>query len=174
MTCLTTRAVHLEMCTDLSVDACMKALCRLFSRRGPRHLLISDNGTNFGKRITANNQSTINTRLFRKTRNLLNFDPSEGVSFCLICFCEDAFFAILGNNALTDNTFNTLLCEVEHFMNNRPLTAVSSDSADIEHLTPNHFLLGRAYSNVPRSQPYPSPATISKQWKFAQQLADYL
>ena len=47
LTCLTTRAVHLEMCTDLSVDACMKALCRFFSRRGHPHLLISDNGTNF-------------------------------------------------------------------------------------------------------------------------------
>ena len=59
-------------------------------------------------------------------------------------------------------------------MNNRPFAAVFSDSGDIEPLTPNHFLLGRAYSNVPLSQPYPSPATISKQWKFAQQLADYL
>ena len=59
-------------------------------------------------------------------------------------------------------------------MNNRPLTAVSSDSGDIDPLTPNHFLLGRAYSNVPLNQLYPSPATISKQWKVAQQLADYL
>ena len=88
--------------------------------------------------------------------------------------CRDAFFAILSNNASIDDTFNTLLCEVEQFMNNCPLNAVSPNSGDIELLTPRHILLGRAYSNVPLSQPYPSPATISKQWKIAQQLADYL
>ena len=41
-------------------------------------------------------------------------------------------------------------------------------------LISNHILLGISYSNVPLSQPYPSPATISKHGKFAQQLADYL
>ena len=87
---------------------------------------------------------------------------------------KDAFYAILGNKALTDDTFHTLLTEVEHFMNNRPLTAVSSDSGDIEPLTPNHFLLGRAYSNVPLSSTYQSPSSITKQWKYAQQLADHL
>ena len=182
LTCLTTRAVHLEMCTDLSVDACMKALCRFFSRRGKPHLLISDNGTNFTasekELLQIFNQPSIQ-EFFGKREIRWIFNPPRaphfgGVWERLIRSCKDAFYAILGNNALTDDTFNNLLCEVEHFMNNRPLTAVSSDSGDIEPLTPNHFLLGRAYSNVPLSQPYPSPATISKQWKFAQQLADYL
>ena len=59
-------------------------------------------------------------------------------------------------------------------MNNRPLTAVSSDSGDIEPLTPNHFLLGRAYSNVPLSSTCQSPSSITKQWRYAQQLADQL
>ena len=33
----------------------------------------------------------------------------------------------------------TLLTGVEHFVINRPLTVVSSDSGHIEPLTPNHF-----------------------------------
>ena len=59
-------------------------------------------------------------------------------------------------------------------MNNRPLTAVSSDSGDIEPLTPNHFLLERAYSNIPVSSTYQSPSSITKQRKYAQQLAVHL
>ena len=47
LTCLTTRAVHIKMCHNLSLDATMTALCRFFARRGQPHLLISDNGTNF-------------------------------------------------------------------------------------------------------------------------------
>ena len=47
LTCLTTRAVHLEMCVDLSCDATMNALQRFFSRRGYPAQLVSDRGTNF-------------------------------------------------------------------------------------------------------------------------------
>ena len=47
LTCLTTRAVHIEMYHNLTLDATMAALCRFFACRGQPHLLISDNGTNF-------------------------------------------------------------------------------------------------------------------------------
>ena len=47
LTCLTTSAIHLEMCVDLSCDATMNALQRFFSRRGYPAQLVSDRGTNF-------------------------------------------------------------------------------------------------------------------------------
>ena len=47
LTRITTCVVHLELCTDLSVDACIKALCRSFMRRGQPHFMISEYGTNF-------------------------------------------------------------------------------------------------------------------------------
>ena len=59
-------------------------------------------------------------------------------------------------------------------MNNSPLTAVSFDSGHFDPLTPNRFLLGGVYSNVPLRSAYQSPSTITKQWKYAQQLADHL
>ena len=46
---------------------------------------------------------------------------------------------ILGSKSLSDDTFHTLLTGVEHFVINRPLTVVSSDSGHIEPLTPNNF-----------------------------------
>ena len=40
---------------------------------------------------------------------------------------------------LTDESLNTLLCEVEAVLNHRPLTEISSDPDDAEPLTPNHI-----------------------------------
>ena len=45
-TCLATRAVHLEVATDLSADASINALRRFLSRRGPVICMYSDTGTN--------------------------------------------------------------------------------------------------------------------------------
>ena len=45
-TCLTTRAVHLEVSVDLSSDAFVNALRRFLSRRGPVVHIYSDNATN--------------------------------------------------------------------------------------------------------------------------------
>ena len=45
-TCLTTRAVHLELSGDLSTDSFILALRRFISRRGFVKVLRSDNGTN--------------------------------------------------------------------------------------------------------------------------------
>ena len=45
-TCLTTRAIHLEVSVDLSSDAFINALRRFLSRRGPVVHIYSDNGMN--------------------------------------------------------------------------------------------------------------------------------
>lgn len=46
-TCLTCRAVHLEVAHSLDTDSCINALRRFLSRRGQVSVLSSDNGTNF-------------------------------------------------------------------------------------------------------------------------------
>jgi len=46
-TCLSTRAIHLELAHDLSTDSCIIAIRNFFCRRGPLHRIRSDNGKNF-------------------------------------------------------------------------------------------------------------------------------
>ncbi|XP_044314311.1 uncharacterized protein LOC123037477 [Drosophila rhopaloa] len=46
-TCLTTRAIHLELAHDLSTDSCIIAIRNFVCRRGPVQRLRSDNGKNF-------------------------------------------------------------------------------------------------------------------------------
>ena len=46
-TCLTTRAIHLEISGDLSTDSFILSLHRFICRRGHVKITKSDNGTNF-------------------------------------------------------------------------------------------------------------------------------
>ncbi|XP_050597872.1 uncharacterized protein LOC126925909 [Bombus affinis] len=45
--CLATKAVHIELVSDLTTDAFLAALRRLISRRGHCATILTDNGTNF-------------------------------------------------------------------------------------------------------------------------------
>ena len=72
-TCLTTRAVHLEIAGDLSTDAFILALSRFISRRGKVNIIRSDNGTNFvgaskelKQAIKNIDQNTVNKHLVAK------------------------------------------------------------------------------------------------------------
>ena len=51
-TCMSVRAMHLELASDLSTDAFIMALRRFHSRRGHERIIRSDNGTNFVGAIT--------------------------------------------------------------------------------------------------------------------------
>ena len=46
-TCLTMRAIHIEVLQDLSTDSFLMAFTRFVSRRGASTEVYSDNGTNF-------------------------------------------------------------------------------------------------------------------------------
>ena len=50
-----------------------------------------------------------------------------------------AIFDILGKKYLKEENLSTVICIAEQLLNNRPLTAVSSDVGDLDTITPNHF-----------------------------------
>lgn len=56
-TCLTSRAVHLEIAYGLDTDSFLNAFCRMASRRGLPEEMISGNGTNFSRTARANRES---------------------------------------------------------------------------------------------------------------------
>ena len=46
-TCLTTRAVHIEVVPSLDTNSCVMGVERFIARRGTPTTIMSDNGTNF-------------------------------------------------------------------------------------------------------------------------------
>lgn len=63
--CLASKAVHIELVTELTSDAFLNALKRFASRRGLCRKLFSDNGTNF---IGANNELTKISNLLQNSK----------------------------------------------------------------------------------------------------------
>lgn len=73
---------------------------------------------------------------------------------------------------LTDDNLNTLMCEVESILNQRPLSAVSDDPHDLRVLTPNHLLLLRAENLFPPGIFSVNDEYTKRRWRQVQYLAN--
>jgi hypothetical protein len=159
-TCLTTRAVHIEIVPSMSTDSCLLGIRRFIARRGKPRVIRSDNGTNFvgaDKELHALtllwNQNQLQSELAQECIQWKFNPPSaphHGGSWeRLVRSCKRSAYAVLGSRRLTDEVLSTVMCMVEQNLNSRPLVPASSDVTDLEALTPNHFLLGRPSVSLP-------------------------
>ena len=158
-TCLTTRAVHLEVVNSMDTSACVSGIERFVARRGAPRVIWSDNGTNFVGAEKELLEATLRWNTDAPAALVVKgihwkFNPPgaphHGGSWeIMVRSCKRVFYSILGNRRLTDETLCTTFCLVEQALNNRPLTPVSDDPNELEALTPNHFLLGRSSAALP-------------------------
>ena len=152
-TCLTIRAVHLEVVESIDTDDFVNSVRRFVNRRGSPSHMYSDCGTNF-KGATEELEEMIEnldkTKIdsFATSHEIVwHFNPPAaphmgGVWERLVKSVKQVLHATMLDRVLTDPQFTTTLTEVESILNNRPLTHASSDVDDLEALTPNHILLG--------------------------------
>ena len=155
-TCLTMRAVHLEIAGDLSTDAFILALRRFISRRGKVNIIRLDKGTNFvgaskelKQAIKNIDQNTANKHLIAKGINW-KFNPPVspwmgGIWESLVKFVK----VIIRNKLFTEECLSTFLCELESILNQRLLTPISDDVNDLKALIPSHFIIGSYKNTVP-------------------------
>ena len=183
-TCLSTRAVHLEVANSLDTDSFIMALRRFIARRGQPDSMYSDNGTNFvgGERelrqsLQEFDQARIVDELSREHTKWTFLPPSAshmgGVWERLVGCVKRALRVVLGTQCVTDEVLHTALLEVEAMVNGRPLTYVSSDSTDFEPLTPNHLLLGCANVNTSPAVVSPRELNSRRRWRQSQVLAEH-
>ncbi|XP_075243752.1 uncharacterized protein LOC142338004 [Convolutriloba macropyga] len=157
--CLVTRAVHLEVCHDLSTDCLLMTIRRFVSRRGYPDLIVSDNCKNF---IGANQAMRFKFQRSYKPDNeyiRLQLDQQNiqwtfnpplaphfgGVWERLIQTAKRSLLIVLGSRKLTLSVFRTVVAETEAILNSGPLTHVGCSISDEGPLTPNHFLLRRPH-----------------------------
>lgn len=154
-TCLTIRAVHVEVVFSLTTKSCIECIRRFICRRGVPNEIYTDNGTNFkgAARLMKEQQEMIreiNENLagtFTSTTTKWLFIPPAsphmgGAWERMVRSVKTAMFAAYeGNRKLTDEGLLTLITEAEAIVNSRPLTYMPLESAECEALTPNHFLL---------------------------------
>ena len=184
--CLATKAIHLEVSHSLDTDSFIMALRRFIGRRGHPKVIASDNGTNFvgAQRelrdcIENWNQDQIKDALLQKNIEW-RFNPPAAPHFGglwerLVGSVKRTMSAILAKRqlVLTDEVLHTVLVEAEALLNSRPLTPVSDDIADLDALTPNHFLLGRASVCLPPDVFYEQDISSRRRWRHAQILTEH-
>ena len=74
-TCLNTRAIHIELSGDLSIDSFILSSCRFLTRRGHVNIMQSDIGTNFIGGVEEINDAIKNLKHDKITTYLTLFFP---------------------------------------------------------------------------------------------------
>lgn len=154
--CLVTKAIHIELVSDLTSDSYLAAFKRFIARRGPVSCLYSDNGTNF---VGAKAQLDEFNKALRPELISHRIDwkmiPPRAPHFGAmwesnVKSLKTHLYRVIGSQLLTYEELQTVLVQIESVMNSRPLNVVSSDPHP-EVITPAHFLMSTPLQYLPAS-----------------------
>ena len=176
--CFATKAVHLELVIDQKTASFLAALDRFVDRRGlPLHLY-SDNGPNYtgAKNQLSNLYAMLASTECKDAIQAYAFQyqitwhstPQRAPHFgglweAAVKSAKFHLKRILGTQLLTFEELSTVCCNVEAFMNSRPLGPVTSHDLDgLCPLTPSHFLIGRAARAYPKERMEHNPTTLQR------------
>lgn len=159
-TCAVTRAVHLELVTDLSTDAFLLAFRRFISRRGICNVIYSDNARTFKraeqdlKYMWTLMKGKEMQELFTEKRISWRYIVERaawwgGMWERLVRSIKMCLRKVLGRSCLEHEELQTLICEVEAVINSRPLTYLHTESSEPSPLTPAHILTGQRITTLP-------------------------
>ncbi|UYV66894.1 hypothetical protein LAZ67_4003257 [Cordylochernes scorpioides] len=180
--CFSTKAIHLEIVSDLSTPAFLAAFRRFISRRGKPSDIFTDKATNFkgAKNILNDIHQLV------KDSSIQNYVANEHITWHFIPPSAPNFGGIweagikslkfhllrcLKSAVLNFEELNTLTSQIEACLNSRLLYPMSSDPNDFNPLTPGHFLIGRPLTALPESSYHPNDIYLTR-WKLIQKARD--
>ena len=177
-TCATIRAVHLELCSDMTTDTFLLAFQRFIGRRGLPHTIYTDNAQTFhaANRELAELWDALSAA---KTRRLI---AQYGIRWKFIApraawwggwwermvgTTKRCLRKVLGRSQATDEELATTLVNIEAALNSRPITQDTDDA-----LTPAHFLCGERLTALPSGTEPQIERNLTKAHQRTQKLAD--
>ena len=154
--CFSTKAIHLEPCSELSSAAFQATFSRFVGRRGLPQRVVTDNGKNFlgASRILEEEFSTFVKTIAQDIAQKYithgfewKFIPPHaphmgGLWEAAVKSFKQHFKRVVGAQKFSFEEFATLLTRIEGVLNSRPISALSEDPMDLTALTPGHFLRG--------------------------------
>lgn len=150
--CFATKAVHVELVSDLTTEAFLAALRRFIARRGRCSHIYSDCGTNFTgaqKQMSQIMQNAAESETIEWHFNPPSAPHFGGLWEAGIKSFKTHLYRVIGEQILTYEELYTVLVQVESVLNSRPLCPVSSDPNDLSVLTPGHFLTLEPLTSIP-------------------------
>jgi len=156
-TCAVSRAIHLEIVCDLTLQCFLQAFRRFVSRRSLPRLMLSDNASTYQAAAEELQKLLTSAALAEdlgRRGTKWHFIPKRAPWFGgfwerLIGLTKSTLKKVLGRTHATLESLQTMAVEVEAILNSRPLTYVSSDTDDMEPITPSHLLHGRLLVSLP-------------------------
>ena len=178
-TCCVTRAVHLDLVTDLTASTFVRCLRRFAARRGTPTLIVSDNAKIFKasekllRRLHENREVREHLESNRiDLRFSLERAPCWGGFYeRLIGTAKRCLRKVLGNARLNADELLIVLTELEATLNSRPLT-YDYDELGAEMLTPSHLIYGRRLLSLPemRNDEEESETGLLKRFRYLAKL----
>lgn len=158
-TCLTYRAVHLEVLNDMSTDLTIMAIRRFLVRRGGSVHFYSDRGTNFVgaknllhedlKQVIAPLEAAVTKQFGIKWHIQPAYSPWWGGAWeRLIQSIKKCIDFVMHEEIPREDIFLNAMIEAEFWMNRRPLTHTPINHEDAQPLTPNAVLFGDDQENL--------------------------
>lgn len=172
-TCAVTRAIHMELVTDMSTEKFLLAFRRFISRRGICRQIYSDNARTF-KRADHELSTLLEAVKSDVFQNYLGHRRIEwryiveraawwgGFWERLVRSVKYTLKKILGKSFLSFEELNTIITEVEAVLNSRPLTYILDEVNEPTPLTPSHFLTGQRLTSLPAANSTEKPMVASK------------
>ena len=183
--CLATRALHLELVMGLSAENFIYSLQRFISTRGHVQEIMSDNGKNFIGAVSSlqKAENTIGTSEFDSeverfmTNNHITWkfipvaSPNYGgIWEAGVRSVKDHIKRSFGEQILTIEEIQTILCQIEGILNSRPLTAIQEDPCEPQVLTPAHFIIGETFSTTIFDRIEPEKFSLGDRYRLMQEI----
>ena len=181
--CFTTRAVHIELISDLTTEAFIAGLRRFFARRGLSTNLYSDNATNFvgarneieqiAKLVQSQSHNDLVKSYLTSKGITWHFTPPRSPHFgglweAAVKSFKFHYYRVVGEKLFTYEELNTYTCKIEAILNSRPITPMSQDPNDLRALTLAHFLIGEALPSLPEVDYTDTPVNRLSVWEHIQ------
>ena len=185
-TCFSTRAIAMFVLKDMSATTTINALVRLNSQFPGVKKIYSDNGSNFRSA-----DKELKEAVSKWNKNDLDRQLEEqgiewvfGPAYCgsaggtwerVIGLVKHLIKAVIGDQVLDLDTFETFIASAAAIMNRRPLIEASADVDDMLVLTPSHFLYPYLHANSSTSIIPPAPdggESLRKSWNATQHYLD--
>ncbi|XP_031346826.1 uncharacterized protein LOC116173472 [Photinus pyralis] len=180
--CLATRAIHLEVVSDMTTESFLAALKRFQARRGRCQHIYSDNGTNF---VGASKMIEQDVHKILQSKEIQDASTTAGTQWHFIPPASPHMGGIwesgvkslkhhmrrtIGETTLTYEELTTLVQQIEACLNSRPLVPIREVMDEDTLLTPGHFLIGRPILEPLEETGEDLKIGLSNRWKMVQKM----
>lgn len=182
-TCLSVRAIHLEIAHSLTTDSCIQSILRFIYRHGQPIEFYSDNGTNLRgaskellNAINNIDEDIIAEKLVNSTTSW-KFNPPHsphmgGSWEVMVRLVKRSLDRVMPSRNPNEELLQTMFAEVEVIVNSRPLSYIPIDNESCEAITPNHMLLGSSSGEKPLTIASDDQELLKNSWKKSLQIGD--